>query len=141
MRRPRETEEGTIFSGTTRAILNGKTKIELYMETDPVAEDSDQPAVSHVTGYQDVENPFAFATKGLEKLEAGDRLTFVFDFYDNEGNLMEIESYGKTVTITSDRQLEVKDEALGTCDIQFGGMLTDVYQRTFLTELLDAHID
>lgn len=138
---PRETEEGTIFSGTTRAILNGKTKIELYMETEPVAEDSDQPAFSHVIGYRDVENPFSFASKGLEKLEAGDRLTFVFDFYDNEGNLVETEKYGKTVTITSDRQLEVKDEALGTCDIQFGGMLTDVYQRTFLTELLDAHID
>ena len=39
----RETEEGTVFSGRTRALLNGKEEIELFIECDPVKEASDQP--------------------------------------------------------------------------------------------------
>jgi hypothetical protein len=55
----RETEEGTVFSGTTRALLNGDTQIELLIE----------------------------------------------------------------------------------CDLEFGGRLTDIYQRTFLTEMLETHVE
>lgn len=55
----RDTEEGTVFSGTTTALLNGKTQIKIFIE----------------------------------------------------------------------------------CDLQFGGMLTDIYQRTFLTETLETHVE
>ena len=78
-------------------------------------------------------------SKGLKTLEAGDKLEFLFDVYDNEGNLVSTETYGKKVRVTSDRRIAVKDEPLGECDIQFGGLLTDIYQRAFLTELLEAH--
>lgn len=136
---PRETEEGTVFSGTTKALLNGKHEIVVYIECDPVAEASEQPAEGFITGYELVNDPFAFMSKGVKTLEAGDTLEFLFDVYDNEGNLVSTEKYGKKVRVTSDRRIAVKDEPLGKCDIQFGGLLTDIYQRTFLTELLEAH--
>ena len=137
---PRETEEGTIFSGTARALLNGKTTVNLYIECDPVAEDADQPTEAFVTGYEIVDDPLAIARKGLETLQAGDTLQFLFDYYDEEGNLVKTEPYGKTVRVTSDKPLDVKDEPLGECDIQFGGRLTDVYEREFLTETMEVHI-
>ena len=138
---PRETEEGTVFSGTTRALLNGRHEVVIFIECDPVAEESGQPAEGFVTGYELVNNPFAFMAKGMETLEAGDTLEFLFDFYDDEGNLVSTKTYGKKVRVTSDRRIAVKDESLGECDIQFGGLLTDIYQRTFLTEMLEAHAE
>ena len=137
---PRETEEGTIFSGTAKALLNGKTTVNLYIECDPVADDAQQPAEAFVTGYEVVDDPLAFARKGLDTLQAGDTLQFLFDYYDEEGNLVKTEPYGKTVRVTSDKPLDVKDEPLGECDIQFGGRLTDVYEREFLTETMEVHI-
>ena len=138
---PRETEEGTIFSGTAKALLNGKTTVNLYIECDPVADDAQQPAEAFVTGYEVVDDPLAFARKGLDTLQAGDTLQFLFDYYDEEGNPVKTEPYGKTVRVTSDKPLDVRDEPLGECDIQFGGRLTDVYEREFLTETMEVHID
>ena len=135
---PRETEEGTVFSGKTRALLNGKTEVELFIECDPVQEGSEQPAEGRVVGYELVNDPFAFTEKGMRSLEAGDKLRFLFDFYDDEGNLVRTDTYGKTVRVMNDKSIAVKDEPLGKGDIQFGGMLTDIYQRTFLTEMLEA---
>ena len=37
--------------------------------------------------------------------------------------------------------LEVRDEPFGECDLEFGGRLTDIYQRTFLTEMLETHVE
>ena len=138
---PRDTEEGTVFSGKTRAILNGKTEIELFIECDPVKEEDEQPAEGYIAGYELVNDPFAFAAKGMRTLEGGDTLQFLFDFYDDEGNLVKTETYGRTVRVISDRRLAVVDEPLEKGDYQFGGMLTDVYQRTFLTEMLETHVD
>jgi hypothetical protein len=138
---PRDTEEGTVFSGTTRAMLNGKTPVEVHIECDPVQEASDQPMEARIIGYQRVDSPFALMAKGLEMLEAGDSLQFVFDFYDNEGNLVKTEAYGKKVRILSSKGNTVKDEPFGECDLEFGGRLTDIYQRTFLTEMLETHVE
>ena len=137
---PRETEEGTIFSGTTKALLNGKKEIVLYIECDPVKEDSEQPAEAHIVGYHLVDDPLAFMEKGMETLEAGDKLEFLFDFYDDEGNLVKTDTYGKKVRVLRDKGVTVADEPFGECDLQFGGMLTDIYQRTFLTETLETHV-
>ena len=137
----RETEEGTIFSGRTRAILNDRTQIEILIECDPVKEESDQPAEAHILGYVPADDPFSFMSKGLETLEAGDKLQFLFDFYDEQGNLVKTDTYGKTVRILRNDDVAVKDEPFGECDLEFGGMLTDVYQRTFRTEMLETHVE
>ena len=137
----RDTEEGTVFSGTTTALLNGKTQIKIFIECDPVKEASDQPMEAHITGYELVNDPLAFMRKGLQQLEAGDTLQFLFDFYDDQGNLVKTDTYGKKVRILRTGEVTVKDEPFGECDLQFGGMLTDIYQRTFLTETLETHVE
>ena len=136
----RETDQGTVFSGRTKALLNGRKEIELYIECDPVNTETGEPAEAYIAGYELVNDLFAFSAKGRLNLEAGDTLEFLFDYYDDEGNLIKTAPYGKKVRVTSDRRIPVTDEPLGECDIRFGGRLTDVYQRTFLTELLDAHV-
>ena len=137
----RETEEGTVFSGTTRALLNGDTQIELLIECDPVKEGSDQPMEAHILGYQLVNDPLPFMEKGLLTLEAGDTLQFLFDYYDNEGKYVTTDTYGKKVRVLRENGLEVRDEPFGECDLEFGGRLTDIYQRTFLTEMLETHVE
>lgn len=137
----RETEEGTVFSGTTRALLNGDTQIELQIECDPVKEGSDQPMEAHILGYQLVNDPLPFMEKGLLTLEAGDTLQFLFDYYDNEGKYVTTDTYGKKVRVLRENGLEVRDEPFGECDLEFGGRLTDIYQRTFLTEMLETHVE
>ncbi|MDO5455697.1 MAG: clostripain-related cysteine peptidase, partial [Eubacteriales bacterium] len=132
----RETEDGTVFSGMTRALLNGKYEIRIFMETDPVKEDSGEASSAHIIGYELENNPLAFFQKGMLTFEAGDTLEFLFDYYDNEGKYVKTEPYGKKVTVLNDKPLTVQDLPLPSCDIQFGGMLTDVYQRVFTTEML-----
>lgn len=137
----RETEEGTVFSGRTRALLNGKTEVEILIECDPVKEASEQPAEAHIVGYEPLDDPLSFMQKGVQTLEAGDTLQFLFDFYDDEGKLVETAVYGQKVRVLRDKPVAVKDEPFGRCDLQFGGMLTDIYQRVFLTETLETHVE
>ena len=54
---------------------------------------------------------------------------------------MKTETYGKKVRVLRNNEIAVKDEPFGECDLQFGGMLTDIYQRTFLTETLETHVE
>lgn len=138
---PYETEQGIVFNGTTEALLNGRTRIILHIECEPVSDDLEQPAEAYISGYEIADNPLAFAQKGLESFEAGDTIQFVFDYYDEEGNLIKKEPYGKKVRVFNNKPLTVKDEPLGECDIQFCGMLTDIYERTFVTETMEVHLE
>ena len=138
---PRVTERGTVFNGTTEALLNGRIPIILHIECEPVPDDLEQPAEAYIAGYEIAANPLPFAKKGLESLEAGDTIQFLFDYYDEEGNLIKKEPYGKKVRIFNNKPLAVRDEPLGECDIQFCGMLTDIYERTFVTETMEVHIE
>ncbi len=79
--------------------------------------------------------------KGLLTLEAGDTLQFLFDYYDNEGKYVMTGTNGKKVRVLRENELEVKDEPFGECDLEFSGRLTDIYQRTFLTEMLETHVE
>ena len=78
--------------------------------------------------------------KGLHKLKAGDTLQFIFDTYDAEGNLVKSQPEGGKVRVTKQNRLKASDAPLQSCDISFGGVLTDVYQRTMTTEMIEAHI-
>ena len=73
--------------------------------------------------------------KGLEQFATGDTIEFVFDFYDEEGNLIKTGTYGDKLYVITDEQLTVKDELLesGTI-VSYFGVLTDVYQRDLMTE-------
>ena len=56
-------------------------------------------------------------------------IDFLFDYYDDEGNLADTGTYGRTIVVTKQDNLKVEDKQLEDCDIEFLGILTDVYQR------------
>ena len=136
---PLVTEDGTIYRGLVKAKLNGTENITLHIEWDPVTEDSadsEEEITGRVVGYSnDDEESAFFLKKGLEQFETGDAVEFVFDFYDEQGNLVKTGTYGNKLHVISDERLTVKDELFeaGT-EIQYFGVLTDVYQRELMTE-------
>ena len=136
---PRETEEGTVFSGETRARLNGEDEIIIYIEWDP-AKGEDDAVTGHVTGYDYADDELAFMEKGTHTFKPGDSIEFLFDYYDEEGNLTGTEAYGGKLRVTKPENLKAEDKPLPECDVQFLGVLTDVYQRKLMTEVLEGHI-
>lgn len=133
---PLVTEEGTTYRGTARARLNGTEDITLHIEWDPVKDDQDAEVTGRVVGYsRDDEEETFFMKKGYEQFETGDTIEFLFDFYDDEGNLVKTDTYGGKIRVITDEKLTVKDELLesGTI-VQYFGVLTDVYQRELMTE-------
>lgn len=130
------TDDGTIYRGTARAKLNGTENITLHIEWNPAAQDSEEEITGYVTGYsRDNERTSFFMKKGLEQFKTGDTIEFLFDFYDEEGNLIKTGTYGNKLHVITDEQLTVKDELLesGTV-VSYFGVLTDVYQRDLMTE-------
>ena len=133
----RETEEGTVYTGDVKARLNGEEDIVLHVEWDPEKPDQAEPLYGHVTGYDLVDIPFAFMEKGSRTLNTNDRLEFLFDCYDDQGNLVRTETYGKTVTVVTMDRLKAEDTKLPPGRYSFSGHLTDVYQRDLLTETIE----
>ena len=134
-----ETEEGIIYTGDVKARLNGSEDIKIHVEWD--ASDSEDGAETGcVTGYDFEDDAFSFMERGSEKFNTGDKIEFLFDYYDEEGNLVSTEPYGKSIRVTTMDRLNVADAPLEDCDIQFYGVLTDAYQRNLITEGIEAHI-
>ena len=133
---PQLTEEGLIFRGKIKAKLNETENITLHIEWDPVKEDSDDEPTGWVTGYsKDDEKVSFFMKKGLEQFETGDMVEFMFDFYDEEGNLIKTDTYGDPMLVITEDQMKVRDEEFesGTV-LSYFGILTDIYQRDLMTE-------
>ena len=137
----RESEEGVIYTGISKAILNGKTEVILYIEWDPVKEDSTEHLTGKVIGYDEADNENAFMSKGHSQFETGETLDFLFDYFDEEGKLIETKTSGSTYRIVAPDNMTVSDEKLGSCVLKHGILLTDVYQRKFQSEMVETVID
>ena len=137
----RETAEGDVYTGDVQALLNDDEEIVLHVEWDPETPDRTEPIYGHVTGFDYVDNSFAFMEKGSEKLEPGDRIEFLFDCYDEQGNYVDTEIYGKAVTVKTMERLKATDTPLPAGAYSFLGRLTDVYQRDMLTETVDWQLE
>ena len=140
---PIETDEGVIYKGTVKARLNGEEDITIHVEWDPVKDGSGEAVSGHVTGYsRDRERHLFFMKKGLEQFKTGDRIEFMFDVFDEDGEWKDTVSYGKTLTVLSDEHLTIKDDRLadGT-ELEYYGILTDVYQRELMTEAIREKVD
>ena len=73
--------------------------------------------------------------KGLEQFETGDTIEFLFDYYDEEGNLIKTDTYGNKQHVITEEQMTVRDEVFDSgTEISYFGVLTDVYQRDLMTE-------
>ncbi len=132
-----ESDAGITYKGTIRARLNGEEDVTLQVEWDPVAKDTEEPHTGHIVGYRPDEEKLHILPKGLEELKTGDTLEFLFDIYDEEGKLEGTETVGDKVIVVKQENLTVTDEpfAPGT-DIECYGILTDVYQRELMTEVI-----
>ena len=42
----------------------------------------------------------AFMKKGTQKFTSGDKIEFLFDYYDEKGNLIKTETYGKAIRVS-----------------------------------------
>lgn len=97
----RLTEEGTIFTGTTKALVNG-VESTIYIEWDPITEESGDAVEGHVTGYNEtqLDDVLSFVGgispeltslltdgKAMRQLQPGDRVEFLFDYYDDAASL------------------------------------------------------
>ena len=133
-------DEGVTYKGTVKAMLNDETKIILKIEWDPITEDTGLEVYGHVVGYTFADNETSYMEKGLQEIKPGDTLQFLFDYYDEEGKLIKTEVYGNKVHASSMAALKVEDKPLGECDLRYGIILTDVYQRDFVTEMIESHI-
>ncbi|MDO4868666.1 MAG: clostripain-related cysteine peptidase [Bacillota bacterium] len=137
----KETKKGLVFSGDTKARLNGTEDIIVHLEWDPVPEDLDQPtAAGHITGYDLADDEHSFMNKGSRTLEAGDSIQFLFDYYDKNGEFVGTKPYGNNIRISKMSSLKVEDMPLDKGNYQFLGILTDVYQRDLMTEIVDAQL-
>lgn len=137
---PRETDDGTVFTGDTRAKLNGKDDIIVHIEWDPVKE-GEEAVAGHVTGYDFADDDKSFMRKGTQQFRPGDKIEFIFDYYDEEGKLVATEPYGGSLRVTKQESLTVEDQPFEPGAIEFLGVLTDVYQRQLMTEVLEAYIE
>lgn len=133
-------EAGVIYKGTVKAMLNGDTKVILSIEWDPITEETGDEIEGHVTGYRLADEEASFMSKGMQEIKPGESLQFLFDYYDEDGKLIKTDVYGQVIRVTTMDTLKVEDNPLGECDLRYGITLTDVYQRTFVTDMVESHI-
>ncbi len=141
----RTTENGIVYTGKVRARLNDDEDITLYIEWAPVKEGEKAPRQGQIIGYDTNSSALMgalFNTKGTLSLKAGDSIQFIFDFYDEAGNLIERRPDGaKAYVVSESENLKVEDKELKNTTLVFGGLLKDVYQRTMTTEHKEFQID
>ena len=136
----RADKNGDVYTGYTKAILNGKTEVMLYIEWEP-SDNLNAPSSGKIIGYDEIDNEDAFMEKGHNQLEAGETLDFLFDYYDEEGNSVGSATAFRTYRVRQPNNVKVTDEPLGSCTLRHGILLTDVYQRQFQSEIIVTDIN
>lgn len=136
-----ENSRATIYSGRTYAILNGEELIEVELEWEPVFEDSDADPQGFVKGYRIVNEDIKTEAKGLLTLREGDRISFLFDFYSEDGEFVDSYEFGDVITVQSQEELQVAYEELENMDVLCWYELLDIYQQTLYTETVEITWD
>ena len=137
---PVETPEGIVYRGNVKARLNNKEDILLQIEWEPIAEDTSNDIKGKVKGYTFLDTDLPHREKGIQELSPGDSLQFLFDIYDESGEFIQTQTYGRTLRVSKMESLEVADKPLGECDVRYGIRLTDIFQRQFVTKMIDEHL-
>lgn len=136
----RTDKNGDVYTGYTKAVLNGKTEVILYIEWAP-SDDENAPSEGYIIGYDEADNENAFMEKGHNDLEAGETLDFLFDYYDEEGNSLGSKTAFATYRVSDPGNVRVTDGPLGKCTLHHGVVLTDVYQRKFQSAMVVTEIE
>ena len=70
--------------------------------------------------------------RGLIEIKDGDKLDFICDYYDYQGNYQSSYYFGETVTVSGDIRVSNVSIGSGACKVTY--CLTDVYGNEFWTE-------
>ncbi len=73
-------------------------------------------------------------------LAAGDCVQFVYGWFDEKGHLIKTEAQGGGVYVSRHDQITVRDRSPKTA-LLFYEVLTDIYQRTMITEKIQADVN
>ena len=160
----RETENGLIYTGTTKAKLNGLLDVTVLIEWNPVASEQEAPVTGKVVGYEldlgldsmfgalreaigeDIydlassEFGHGFEGKANGTFRPGDRLEFKFDYYDTDGKLVKSENYGRLFVVKRMEDIDVSRGKLPESDLLYSAVITDVYQRTMQSDMVEEHV-
>ncbi|MBQ7774592.1 MAG: hypothetical protein IJ379_01600, partial [Lachnospiraceae bacterium] len=121
-----EDTKSTIYSGRTYAILNDETLIEIELEWEPVTDETTEDPEGFVKGYRIVNDAIETEAKGLLTLKKGDKLSFLFDFYSEDGEYIESYEIGDVVAVKSQAELKVSYEELADMDVICWYTLIDI---------------
>lgn len=135
----KETDEGIVYNGQVKARLNDVDDIILLVEWNPVKGD-EEPETGHIVGYTMADDDNIIDTKGSLTLEAGDAIQFLFDYYDAEGNLIATQPQGDVIHVSKQERIVIEYKPIESGIIDFGGVLTDVYQRVMTTEMIEGEV-
>ncbi|MDO5573093.1 MAG: clostripain-related cysteine peptidase [bacterium] len=134
-----EDSRGTIFSGTVNAVLNDTQMIELVLEweplTDEIAASDEFELKGFVKGYRIVNDQTLTQEKGLRTLKQGDRIAFLYDYYDEDYNYLDTYMQDN-ITVESQDALQVGYTDISDENVRLWGVLYDVYQQELYTETI-----
>ncbi len=125
-------EDGEDYSiqGYVPALLNG-TKVKLLLEfTD---EDPYGSITGALTEYSEEET--ATVAKADLQLEEGDVLDFLCDFYSYNGDYVNSYYLGDQMIVTD--TMEISNVHVGDGDVQITYKITDIYDNSYWTAVLD----
>ena len=125
-------EEGDhyLISGYVPALLNG-TRVNLLLYFD------DENPYGYIAGAQPVysNGETDLEAKTMISIGAGDRLQFICDFFDYEGNYRDSYQLGREITLGS--EVEIANTEVGTLDnCRVTYCFTDLYQQRYWTPAL-----
>lgn len=132
-----ETDDGTIYKARVKALLNDTDRITLSIEWDPVKEGDTELKNGRITGYVQDDNLLGFMEKGEKTLQSGDKLQFVFDIYNEKGELKNTKASGPAIRVRSQGRLKVEKKATDG-DLRYRLQAIDSFQRAFQSELIKA---
>ncbi|MEG1650464.1 MAG: clostripain-related cysteine peptidase [Oscillospiraceae bacterium] len=129
-------EENTAWYnyGYVPAVLNNsdneQKSIDIILKWD-----NEKPN-GYVAGYRFTEVDGGPVGKGLHELKQGDKLTFLCDYYDFDGNFVSMYEYGDVLTVGSTAPV-VSYEDIGENKTLVCFRLTDIYRNMFYTQSVE----
>lgn len=122
-------------SGIIPALLNDKTNIEISVYW-PTQSQQDEGYIGYVMGYRikDDSNSATFG-KGLLPFEKGDKVTPLFDFYDQQGNYSSTVQ-GTPFNVNTSDDLKLTYELFDHNKVYFWGTMVTIYGDQIDTEII-----
>lgn len=101
--------------------------------------DNENPTGFVVGARMSYSDDTGIAAKGVEPLKDGDKLRFVIDYYDFDGNYLDSYFYGDEITVNG--ELTVSYEDVGDYDTYIFYIIKDIYGAVYTTESVKLYVE